>query len=132
VDYMNEHRRNWIVLSDVGHIVSDIVDNPLPQMIYAWEGFSDDEKIVGSVLAERLADAAGFSTAGDLRARIKSNNYPVHLSEHTIRLTLEEMLRREILDRDAGDGFRFRIDLFREWVRRSHSIWQVINEVRTL
>jgi ligand-binding sensor domain-containing protein len=132
VDYMNEHRRNWIVLSDLGHILDDIVDNPLPQMIYAWEGFSDDEKMVASVLAERLGNGSAFSTAADLKTRIKSNNYPVHLSEHTIRLTLEEMLRREILDKDAGDGFRFRMDLFREWVQSSHSIWQVINEVRTL
>jgi len=131
VDYMNEQRRNWIVLSDLVRIVDDIVDNPLPQMIYAWDGFSDDEKIVASILAERLGGGSAFSTASDLKVRIKSNKYPVHLSEHTIRLTLEEMLRREILDRDAADGFRFRLDLFREWVQNSHSIWQVINEVRT-
>jgi len=132
VDYINEHRRNWIVSSDLGKIVDDIVDNPPPHMIYAWEGFSDDEKIVASVLAERLGSGSAFSTAADLKIRIQSNNYPVHLSEYTIRLTLEEMLRREILDKDAGDGFRFRMDLFREWVQSSHSIWQVINEVRTL
>jgi hypothetical protein len=60
------------------------------------------------------------------------NEYPVHLSETTIRLTLEEMFRRELLDKDSVDGFRFRIDLFRLWVRRAHSIWQVINEARTL
>jgi streptogramin lyase len=132
VDYMNQHQRNWIVLSDLDSIVDDIVDNPLPQMIYSWEGLSDDEKIVASVLAERLGGDSDFATAAELRTRIKSNNYPVHLSEHTIRLTLEEMLRREILDRDAGDGFRFRMDLLRQWVQTSHSIWQVINEVRTL
>jgi ligand-binding sensor domain-containing protein len=131
VDYMNEHRRNWIVLSDLDSIVDDIVDNPLPHMIYAWEGLSDDEKMVASVLAERLGGGSAFSNAAELKTRIKSGSYPVHLSEHTVRLTLEEMLRREILDRDSGDGFRFRIDLFREWVQTSHSIWQVINEVRT-
>jgi hypothetical protein len=131
VDYMNEHRRNWTVLSDLDRIVADIVDNPLPQMIYSWEGLSDDEKIVASVLAERLGGGSAFSTAAELRTRIKSNNYPVDLSEDTIRLTLEEMLRREILDGDAGDGFRFRMDLLRQWIQTSHSIWQVINEVRT-
>ena len=49
-----------------------------------------------------------------------------------MRLTLEEMFRRELLDKDPADGFRFKIDLFRLWIRRSHSIWQVVKEVRTL
>jgi len=56
----------------------------------------------------------------------------VNLSENTIRLTLEEMFRRELLEKESGDGFRFKIDLFRLWIRRSHSIWQVVKEVRTL
>ena len=47
-------------------------------------------------------------------------------------MTLEEMFRRELLDKNASDGFRIKIDLFRLWIRRSHSIWQVVKEVRTL
>jgi hypothetical protein len=132
VDYLNENRRNWIVTADVARIIDDIVDNPLPQMIYTWEGLSDDEKIVLSLLAESLPDGVSFATAAQPRASIEINHYPVHLSETTIRLTLEEMFRREMLDKDIVDGFRFKMDLFRLWVRRSHSIWQVVNEVRTL
>ena len=56
----------------------------------------------------------------------------MNLSENTIRLMLEEMFRRELLEKDAADGFRFKIDLLRLWIRRSHSIWQVVKEVRTL
>jgi ligand-binding sensor domain-containing protein len=132
VDYLNENRRNWIVTADVARIIDDIVDNPLPQMIYTWEGLSDDEKIVLSLLAESLPDGVSFATAAEPRASVELNNYPVHLSETTIRLTLEEMFRREMLDKDIAGGFRFKMDLFRLWVRRSHSIWQVVNEVRTL
>ncbi|MGH9822594.1 MAG: hypothetical protein ACREDR_05015, partial [Blastocatellia bacterium] len=85
-----------------------------------------------SLLAEHLDDQVRFATAGELRSSVKIKNYPVNLSENTIRLTLEEMFRREFLDKDAVGGFRFRMDLFRLWVRRGHSIWQVVNEVRTL
>jgi hypothetical protein len=42
------------------------------------------------------------------------------------------MFRRELLEKDPADGFRFKIDLLRLWIRRSHSIWQVVKEVRTL
>jgi ligand-binding sensor domain-containing protein len=132
VDYLNETRRNWVVVADLKHIIDDILDNPLPQMIYAWDGLSDDEKIALSLLAEALPDGSLFATAAQLRASVDLNDYPVHLSENTIRLTLEEMFRREMLDKDAIDGFKLKMDLFRLWVRRSHSIWQVVNEVRTL
>ena len=132
VDYLNENRRNWIVVKDLKDIIDDIVDNPLPQMIYTWEGLSDDEKIALSLLAESLPDGSAFATATQLRRSVDFNNYPVYLSENTIRMTLEEMFRREMLDKDTVDGFRLKMDLFRLWVRRSHSIWQVVNEVRTL
>ncbi len=132
VDYLNEHEQNWVTLSDLNHVVSDIVDNPLPQMIYMWDGLSDDEKLALSLMAEMLPDGRTFATAQELRSSVKSNEYPVNLSENTIRVTLEELFRREMVEKDSADGFRFKIDLFRLWIRRSHSIWQVVKEVRTL
>jgi len=132
VDYLNEHEQNWVTLADLTHVIADIIDNPLPQMIYTWDVLSDDEKLALSLLAEMMPDGNDYATAHELRASVKANDYPVNLSEITIRLTLEEMFRRELLEKDAEDGFRFKIDLFRLWIRRSHSIWQVVKEVRTL
>jgi ligand-binding sensor domain-containing protein len=132
VDHMNEHHQNWVTVADLKQVIAEIVDNPLPQMIYTWDALSDDEKIVLSLAGEILADGMAFATARDLRASVQANEYPVHLSENTIRLTLEEMFRRELLEKDASEGFRFKIDLLRLWIRRSHSIWQVVKEVRTL
>jgi ligand-binding sensor domain-containing protein len=132
VDYMNEHSQNWVTVADLGHVITEIVDNPLPQMIYSWDALSDDEKLALSLLGEVLTDGTAYATAGALRASVRGNDYPVNLSENTIRLTLEEMFRRELLEKDPADGFRFKIDLLRLWIRRSHSIWQVVKEVRTL
>lgn len=132
VDYMNENRQNWITLADLQAVTADIIDNPLPQMIYTWEALSDDEKLVMSLLADLLQDGNDFATAYDLRSYGRSNEYPVNLSETTIRMTLEEMFRRELLDKNSSEGFRIKIDLLRLWIRRSHSIWQVVKEVRTL
>ncbi|MEW6127032.1 MAG: two-component regulator propeller domain-containing protein [Acidobacteriota bacterium] len=132
VDYLNEHEQNWVTLADLNNVTKEIVDNPLPQMIYTWDALSDDEKLVISLLSETLANGDLFATAYDLWLSVKLNQYPVNLSETTIRLTLEEMFRRELLDKNVSDGFRLRIDLFRLWIRRSHSIWQVVKEVRTL
>lgn len=132
VDYLNEHKQNWVTLTDLKAVIADVVDNPLPQMIYTWDVLSDDEKIVLSLLAETLPDGNDYARSRELHQSVKANDYPVNLSENTIRLTLEEMFRRELIEKDSGDGFRFKIDLFRLWIRRSHSIWQVVKEVRTL
>jgi ligand-binding sensor domain-containing protein/protocatechuate 3,4-dioxygenase beta subunit len=132
IEYLNEHEQNWVTLADLQKVTSEIIDNPLPQMIYSWETLSGDEKLVISLLAETIEDGEAFATAGDLRASVRMNAYPVNLSETTIRMTLEEMFRRELLDKDVNGGFRIKIDLFRLWIRRSHSIWQVVKEVRTL
>ena len=132
IDYLNEHEQNWITLADLASVTAEIVDHPLPHMIYAWDGLSDDEKLVLSLLSEVLPDGDTYATAYDLRTAVRANQYPVNLSETSIRLTLEEMFRRELLDKNSSDGFRVKIDLFRLWIRRSHSIWQVVKEVRTL
>ena len=132
VDYLNQHEQNWVTVADLTHVIADIIDNPLPQMIYTWDALSDDEKIVLSLLAETLPDGIDYAAVNQLCDAVKAGDYPVNLSENTIRLTLEEMFRRELLDKDAADRFRLKIDLFRLWIRRSHSIWQVVKEVRTL
>lgn len=131
VDYLNEHEQNWVTLANLKQVIADVIDNPLPQMIYTWDALSDDEKIALSMLAEVLPDGVYYATSHELRASVKANDYPVKLSENTIRLNLEEMFHRELLEKNAFGGFRFKIDLFRLWIRRSHSIWQVVKEVRT-
>src|SRR5262249_31378691 len=132
VDYMNEHEQNWVTEADLQKVIAEVVDNPLPQMIYTWDAVSDDEKLVLSLLGEALNDGSSYASARELRTSVRENEYPVNLSETTIRLTLEEMFRRELLEKDVVDGFRVRIDLLRLWIKRSHSIWQVVKEVRTL
>jgi ligand-binding sensor domain-containing protein/AAA+ ATPase superfamily predicted ATPase len=131
VDYANEHERNVLTMRGLNHVIDEIVDHPLPQMIYTWDALSPDEKVVLSLLATRLGaqDGVGWATASDIARLIRSEKAPVDLSENTIHLTLEELFRREVLEKNAYEAYRFRIDLLRLWIRRSHSIWQVLKEV---
>lgn len=131
VDFLNEQRRHYVLRADVVAIVEEVVNNPLPQMMYFWDGLSDDEKLVLALTADVLADEADVATAERLTARIMEAGYPVTLSETTIRLTLEELFRREVLEKHGADAFAYRVDLLRHWIRRSHSVWQVVGEVRS-
>jgi ligand-binding sensor domain-containing protein/AAA+ ATPase superfamily predicted ATPase len=130
VDYLNENERNALAMRDLNKVVEEIVDHPLPQMIYFWDALSPDEKVVLSLLATRLAegDGYGWATAGDIVRLVKREKIPVDLSENTIHLTLEELFRTEVLEKNPFEAYRFRIDLLRLWIRRSHSIWQALKE----
>ncbi|MEW6735592.1 MAG: two-component regulator propeller domain-containing protein [Acidobacteriota bacterium] len=132
VDHLNEWKRNYVLKADLKQVTDEIVDNPLPQMIYFWEGFSDDEKLVMSLLAEELEDADAAATSLQIAQAITREHYPVKLSEDTIRLTLEELFRTDVLKKIGDEAFCFRIDLLRLWIKQSHSIWSVVREVRTL
>ncbi len=68
----------------------------------------------------------GWASAADLVALVNREKAPVDLSENTIHLTLEELFRTEVLEKSPFEAYRFRIDLLRVWIRRSHSIWQVL------
>ena len=131
VDFLNEQKRHYVLRADVVAIVEEVVNNPLPQMMYFWDGLSDDEKLVLALLADTLIDESDGVAAGRLAARIVEASYPVTLSEATIRLTLEELFRNEVLEKRGDENFACRVDLLRHWIRRSHSVWQVVGEVRS-
>lgn len=132
VDHLNEWRRNYLLKADLKQIIDETIDNPLPQMIYFWDAFSDDEKLVMSLLSEVLTDTEQSATAPQIAQAIEREKYPVTLSVDTIRLTLEELFRNDVLKKIGDEAFCFRIDLLRLWIKKSHSIWRVVREIRSL
>jgi AAA+ ATPase superfamily predicted ATPase len=128
VDYLNEARRVTIEPSDVSAIVDTIVDNPLPQMIYFWDSLPFDQKIALSLLSESLGDEAAWANASRLLTMATDNGVPVGMSVAALEVALERLFEQELLEKSGERMFRYRIDLLRHWIRRMHSIWQVIKE----
>lgn len=128
VDFLNENKQNGITMRELDSVVDEIVDHPLPQMIYFWDALSADEKVVLSLVANRLnaPSERSWATAADIVEVVEREKVPVDLSENTIHLTLEELFRTDVLEKNPFEAYRFRIDLLRLWIRRSHSIWEVI------
>ena len=57
VDYLNEHKTRNVTDDALATVVSEVVNNPFPQMIFLWDGFETDQKLVLAALAETLADS---------------------------------------------------------------------------
>lgn len=128
VDHLNEHRKMRVEPGDVAAIVDAIVDNPLPQMIYFWDSLPADQKLTLSLLAETLDDETAWATPKAAIARATASGVPLTVQEAQLQTTCDRLFEMELLEKSPRREFRYRIDLLRHWVRRTHSIWQVVKE----
>jgi len=131
VDLLNEQRTHTATLEMVEEVVAGIVSNPFPQMIFLWEGLDDREKLVLALAAEALADGNAFAGAQNLLRKIAESRYPLGLDHAAVSTSLEKLFKQEMLlkDTEHPPGYAYRMDLWRRWVRRMHSVWQVMREI---
>ncbi len=128
VDLLIEERRVDPAPADLERIVRDIVDNPLPQMIYSWNSLGEWDQIILSSLASQLAGPEEWSGSAEIAAFIRSNRIVLPFARERINVLLEEAYHAEFLEKSEEAFYRFRMDLFRGWIRREHSIWKVAKE----
>jgi hypothetical protein len=131
VDYLNEHQTMTASEEVVEAVVRDIVDNPFPQMLFRWDTLTNDEKLVLSLMAETLERDTDHAPAAKVQEFMRRRRYPLDLNEARIGAALESLFESDMLVKDeaAPPGYAFRMDLWRRWVRRMHSVWQVLREL---
>jgi len=130
-----EDRPDVLVLPEVGcgQEPQELADSPLPQMIYFWDALEQEQQSALSLLGEVLEDSSRYASAQMLVNLAREQNLELVGTLSSTPLpeleqALDELFVREVLERErAGEGqyeYRFRVDLFRLWVREAHSIWQ--------
>ena len=132
LDHLNENKTRLITTEILREVVDGLVDNPLPQMIFLWDSLEHDEKLVLALLAESLPDDRTFAAAPVLSKLVRKREYPLELGKGRIASALANLFRAELLsqnDSTQPPGYAFRMDLWRLWIRRMHSVWQVMREV---
>jgi hypothetical protein len=132
LDHLNEVKRRTIDVRDVSAIVDGIVDNPLPQMIYFWDSLPFEEKLALSLMAETIDDESSWASAERLVADAIARGVSVPSDIAGVQTALERLFEKELLAKSADRTFQYRIDLLRHWIRRTHSIWQVVKEARSV
>ncbi|NIO02250.1 MAG: PEGA domain-containing protein [Candidatus Latescibacteria bacterium] len=130
VDHLNESQKHDVGVEDVQQVVDEIIENPLPQMIFAWTSLTGLEKLSLSIIAELnkrevrpvpTREIIAFASDEDIGYRIDANK----LNE-----TAEKLFHHDLLNKDSeGERYSFKMDLWRQWAMRMHSIWQVIDEI---
>jgi AAA+ ATPase superfamily predicted ATPase len=129
VDLLIEAERNDPGRTDLESVVKDIIENPLPQMIYSWNSLADWTKFALSSLAGNLESPDVRSDMNGVYHYLKTSKILLPFKRERINVFLEEAYQKEFLDKDEGNGYAFRMDLYRRWIRKEHSIWKVLKEV---
>jgi AAA+ ATPase superfamily predicted ATPase len=128
VDLLMEEQRNDPRPPDLEKIVRDIVDNPLPQMIYSWNSLAEWSQVILASLASRLPDPSSWAGAPSVRRFLQRSRVVLPFKRERINVLLEEAYHKEFLEKDDRSSYRFRMDLLRRWISREHSIWKVARE----
>jgi hypothetical protein len=130
IDHLNEEARNEVVRDDVQQVVRELIENPLPQMIFSWSSLTDVEKLCLSSLAELCADANEPKTIEEIAGYPREQQTGWRFDRNSLQEAVERLFHHDFLIKtEDGTGYAFKMDLWRLWVRRMHSIWQVIEEI---
>jgi AAA+ ATPase superfamily predicted ATPase len=130
VDFVNERQNKQIKKKDLDGIVDEILENPLPQMIYFWNSLPGSQKLGLSLLSESLENADQQIGANEIIKISKKRGFELELSVNKISTTFEALYYHNHLLK-SGNNYHFQMDLFRQWIKRDHSIWRVMKEVGT-
>jgi hypothetical protein len=131
VDHLNEVRENQVTKENLKDVVEQVIENPLPQMIFAWNSLTNLEKIATSIIGEIYAATGEPVTADEILTFAKSESIGFNIDSNVLRESLEKSFTHDVLTKDDNDGYAFKMGLWQRWVSRMHSIWQVIDEVKS-
>jgi hypothetical protein len=132
VDYLNEVSDYTVTGESLQDVIGQIIENPLPQMIFSWNSLGNLEKLSLSVIGELNKEETKPVRAKDVLSFIKNENIGYQIDPGALNETLEKLFYHDMLAKSADlETYTFKMDLWRRWMARMHSIWQVADEVKS-
>ncbi|MFQ5709769.1 MAG: hypothetical protein ACE5HO_20125 [bacterium] len=128
LDHLNEQQKTHVDSEDLESIMDEILENPLPQMIYFWNSLPHNKMLILSLLAEILEGQDAYVQPNDVRKASRQREFGIQVDIKTISTTLENLFHDQIVKK-TDSGYCFQIDLLRRWIKRDHSIWRVLKEI---
>jgi len=120
VSALNQIRQVRVTHSVVNDVINRILDNPPPQLDYGWEQLPELARVLLCGMAATIANAAEFVDVQNAINALPSD-YQEGLppKRHRIHNVLITLLHRDWLEQ-KDHGYRFKVDLYRLWVKREH------------
>lgn len=130
VDHLNESGKNTVSADDIETVVEEIIDNPLPQMIFSWSSLGQMERISLSIIADLTQDDPSPVTPARIMEFAEKEKIGYRLDPNKINETVERLFYMDFVEKAPNnEGYLFKMTLWRRWAVRMHSIWQVLDEI---
>ena len=134
MDELNQRQKYIITAEDIQRVFSVILDSPPAPLSYEWKAFKSwGLRAACSALALALESEHEMLTPDKAIAKLPSNIPPALASlardRVEFRRALEQLRGEEWLEVSSRGMYRFRMDLFRCWLRRYHTVWTVDADV---
>lgn len=128
VYHLNEEQKYEVTAEDVEKVVAGILENPPPQLLFNWGEHSAERKLALSALAEFSVTPETFLSAPELCRKIARSKLKLDLDANFFNAEFSSLFQEEYLTQKERQ-YAFRFDLYRQWVRHDHNIWQVQKEI---
>lgn len=130
IDRLNDERKHHVTLDDLEHVVTEVVENPLPQMIFHWNTLADTQRLAMAVIAERLRAGGESVSSEEICEFAEREDIGFRFDPVALNKSLESLFHDDLVVKDAdADRYCFKMGLWRRWITRMHSVWQVIDEI---
>jgi hypothetical protein len=130
VDELNQ-RQQYVIKPDyLEQTLAVVLDSPPPPLTYVWNSFESSMLSVAcAAYAFALPDENDYLAPEDVLRRLpKEPARQIH-DGVAFRTAVEQLFKQDWLEVNQRGGYRFRVDLFRLWTKRYHSVWQVSEEL---
>ncbi len=129
VDRLQLEQHNEVLDNDIDAVIKDIVDNPMPQMIYFWQELDAKHKLTLSILAEVINTKDDWVDCDDLMKCLKNQKIDINIHASDFHTAMEELYHNDILTK-KGKQYQFRVDIFRFWIKQEQNVWKLLSEIK--
>jgi hypothetical protein len=130
VDYLNQQKNFAVTADGLSEILDQVLQNPPPPLNYVWDEFTPQEKLASASLAYVLKNPAQYAGVDAIHNRIPHELREQLPAPVSFVNACDHLCREDWLESGSATEYRFRVDLFRMWIAREHSIWQVADDPR--
>ncbi len=130
VDHLNDERKRRVELEDVDLAVDEVIRNPLPQMIFHWNALADLQKLALAIMGELTRTERRGISPEQMLAFVREERLGYRIDPNALNKALDKLFHGDLVHKaSTSDLFEFKMDLWRLWAMRMHSVWQVVGEI---
>ena len=104
VDHLNEARKYEVTAEDAQQAVGEIIENPLPHMVFTWSSLTDLEKVSLSITAEMSKEEVLPLEPKQILQYPEEERLGIRLDDNKLQESLERLFHQDHKKKRDGRG----------------------------